>query len=190
MTLLPPSQLEIRIFHCLNQDGGPLLDGLARALSSRAFGFAVATALLLLGVRRLRPVALLPGFAIAIAISDGVGSQILRPLFARQRPCYALPPSAVRWVGAASDVGSMPSLHAANFFAMAVLATAVDRRLAAPAFAIALAVAISRLYLGVHWPGDVVAGACWGALAGGLGAVVARRGRAPSTAATRTPSAR
>ncbi len=170
-----PSGFELRLFHALNFDGGPLADALARALSSRALGLAAVAVLLVIGARRVRLTALLSGLAIAIAVSDGVGSQLLRPWLARQRPCYALPSSAVRWVGAASDVGSMPSLHAANFFAIAVLAAAIDRRLAIPAFALALGVALSRVYLGVHWPADVVAGACWGAIAGSVGAAVLLR---------------
>ncbi len=81
----------------------------------------------------------------------------------------------MRWVGAASDIGSRRSLHAANFFALAVLATAIDRRLAGPAFSLAVAVALSRVYLGVHWPGDVVAGARWGAIAGVIAVVMLRK---------------
>jgi undecaprenyl-diphosphatase len=178
-----PSELELRIFHALNHDGGPLLDALARALSSRALGFAVAGLLLVIGARTLRLPAIVSAIAVAIALSDGIGSHVLKPWLARQRPCYALPAAAVRWIDAASDVGSMPSLHAANFFALAVVATAIDRRLALPSFALAIAVALSRVYLGVHWPGDIAAGACWGAIAGAVGALLLRRTSDPSSRA-------
>jgi membrane-associated phospholipid phosphatase len=57
---------------------------------------------------------------------------------------------------------SFPSGHATVSFACAtVLSVLVPR--AAPAFvALAAAIAYSRLYLGVHWPGDVLAGAALG----------------------------
>ncbi len=57
---------------------------------------------------------------------------------------------------------SFPSGHATASFACAtVLSVLVPR--GAPAFVVlAAAIAYSRLYLGVHWPGDVVAGAAFG----------------------------
>ncbi len=170
-----PSPLELRVFHALNLDGGPVVDALARVLSSPAFGFAVAAILLALAASRFRWPAAVAGAATALSLSDGVGSQLLKPWFARERPCYALHAPAVRWIGAAADSGSMQSLHAANFFALAVLAAGIDRRLTARAFVLAIAVALSRVYLGVHWPWDVVAGACWGAIAGAVGVLVLRR---------------
>jgi undecaprenyl-diphosphatase len=181
MLTAAPTPLELLVFHAINRDGGPILDAIARLLSARAFGFAVAGTLLLIGLWRRRRMGILLGFAVALAVSDFLGSHLLRPWIGRRRPCYALGPHEVRWIGAAADGGSMPSLHAANFFAMAMIAVAVDRRLAAPMMLLASAVALSRVYLGVHWPLDVLAGAAWGIAAGALGGLIVRRaGPAPA----------
>jgi undecaprenyl-diphosphatase len=59
---------------------------------------------------------------------------------------------------------SFPSGHAAISFACATVLSALVPR-AAPAFvALAAAIAYSRLYVGVHWPLDVVAGAALGVI--------------------------
>jgi membrane-associated phospholipid phosphatase len=169
--------LDLAAFQLLNRDGGPWLDGAARVLSSHAFGVAAGLALALLvwgslGRAALRPVLAL---GLAVGLADALGSQILRPLVARARPCYALPHSGVRWLLPAADVGSLPSLHAANLFALALVATLADRRLAPLAYAAATGVALSRVYGGVHWPSDVVAGAAWGTLCGAAAWAVAQR---------------
>jgi undecaprenyl-diphosphatase len=60
---------------------------------------------------------------------------------------------------------SFPSAHATTSFA----AARVFGRLmsAGPLYAVALAFALSRPYLGVHYPGDVIAGAVVGTAVGG-----------------------
>ena len=61
------------------------------------------------------------------------------------------------------DPNSFPSGHAALSFAVATSATLSDGRLAAPAYVWATAVSVARMWHGVHYPSDVLAGAALGA---------------------------
>lgn len=194
MTVDHHGALEQAVFLAVNRAAGPVLDRATVVLSSPRFGAVVAVSLALaIGLalaRGKRRVALLLAFGLALAASDFLGARVLRPLFGRMRPCYALPPGTVRLVVRAADVGSFPSLHAANFFAMATIAWAARRGLGVAAAVIAAAVAWSRVHGGVHWPTDVVAGAGWG-LACGLAALAAARravGADPAPAAPADPS--
>jgi undecaprenyl-diphosphatase len=68
---------------------------------------------------------------------------------------------------------SFPSGHATTAFAAAAVISVLSPRLRRPAFALAALVAASRVYLGVHYALDVLAGAALGTLVGlaiGLGA--------------------
>ena len=177
MTIDYHSSLDLAAFHAVNAGGGRLLDALFLALSARWFGIlvgAVVVALLALRGGRRRP-ALLMAFAVALVLSDFAGAQVLRPLLGRMRPCYALATGSFRWLGPATDVGSLPSLHASNFFAMAGVAWAATRRAGAVALAVAALVGLSRIYLGVHWPSDVLAGVAWGLACAWLGLTIGAR---------------
>jgi len=103
---------------------------------------------------------------LAVSLSDFVGSHLIKPWIARVRPCYLLPAGEVRVIAEAANVGSLPSLHTANSFAVAFILSMLDRRLALVAYPAAILVGVSRIYVGAHWPSDVVAGAAWGTVAG------------------------
>jgi undecaprenyl-diphosphatase len=60
----------------------------------------------------------------------------------------------------------MPSLHAANSFALAVVLSRALPRLAPLLYGFASLIALSRVVGGVHWPSDAVAGALFGSLVG------------------------
>jgi undecaprenyl-diphosphatase len=169
--------VEERLFRAVNVDGGGLVDALARLLSSPVFGGTVAVLLAIALVARRREArwGWLLALAVALALTDGVGSQVVRPLLLRARPAYALPPGTFRVVAPAANVGSLPSLHAANFFAMAAVGSLGLPRLWPLLYALAIAVCWSRMYVGVHWPGDVLLGALWGSMWGFASVAVLRR---------------
>lgn len=168
--------LDLELLRLLNRDAGSAADAAARVLSSHAFGvgFGILLALLVWQLQRRAALRAVLALGLAVGLSDAVGSQLIRPLFGRLRPCYAMP-GAVRQLLPAANIPALPSLHAANLFALALVATLAERRLAPIAYLGAALVALSRVYGGVHWPSDVVAGAAWGSLCGLLAWAVAGR---------------
>ena len=59
---------------------------------------------------------------------------------------------------------SFPSGHALSSFACAYVLARAEPRLAVPAFVLAVLIGFSRIYVGVHYPLDVLAGAVLGLL--------------------------
>ena len=110
-----------------------------------------------------------------VAASDQLSSQLIKPLVERMRPCEVLgsvhfwygpegwivtPPEAV---GGFKSSFSFPSSHAANITSSMLFLALAYRRWAALPLVVMLLVSFSRIYIGVHWPSDVVAGMALGA---------------------------
>lgn len=64
------------------------------------------------------------------------------------------------------NLASFPSGHAITFFALATAIYCFDRRWGYFFFASALFIGLARIFVGVHWPTDVVGGALMGILIG------------------------
>ena len=97
--------------------------------------------------------------ALAVLLAE-VSSGLLKELVERDRPFVVEPlPEPIAREPASY---SFPSGHATVSFAAATVVAAWLPRLAIPAYALAAAIAWSRVVVGVHYPLDVLAGAALG----------------------------
>lgn len=101
-----------------------------------------------------------------------LGVQLLKRTVSRARPCMPVGCSALVH---APDRFSFPSGHAAASLSVALgLLSFVPPAVGGAVLALALTVGVSRCYLGVHYPGDVVAG--WALAVAGAAAAGALAG--------------
>ena len=114
------------------------------------------------GCRRRLPAAGLA--AAAAAAAAGIIVTVVKEAVDRARPPIADP--TLDPVGAVPASASFPSGHSATAFATAVAVGLVYPRLRVPLLALAALVAVSRVYLGMHYSTDVVAGTALGVAVG------------------------
>lgn len=119
---------------------------------------------------------LIPPASACAAVAVGLASAaagLLKELVDRARPALADP--TIDALVATPDSPSFPSGHAATAFAAAAAVGAFYPRLRWPLYGLATLVGLSRVYLGVHFALDVVAGAVLGVAIGLTAAWLTRR---------------
>jgi membrane-associated phospholipid phosphatase len=104
---------------------------------------------------------------VTFAITDSVTAQILKPLFARPRPCHD--PAMQSYLRGLVDCGglySMPSNHAANHFGLATFWYFSIRRMTGRKWSWlwlwAALICYAQVYVGKHYPADILVGAIFG----------------------------
>lgn len=120
------------------------------------------------------------GIALAITLTDQTCASYIRPMVERLRPSNLDNPLSALTIVVddyrGGDYG-FPSCHSANSFALATFLAFLfpRRRMLMFIFGWALLNSYTRLYLGVHYPGDLLAGAVVGSLFGFLCYLLARK---------------
>lgn len=137
------------MFNAINGLAGtnPTVDWIAVAITS--FGIAFL-ALLILATRKKRVI--FTGL-ISFLLSSGV-ELCIKQIFHIARPVGNALVAATNY--------SFPSGHSANAFALAMTLYFYDKRIGIPALIFAVIIGISRIFVGAHWPSDVLVGAALG----------------------------
>lgn len=125
--------------------------------------FWIAVALILIITKKYRKTGIMMGVALLLGVI--LGNAVLKPLVARTRP-FDMPGVEVDLLVKKLHDYSFPSGHTLACFEAATVLMIREKKFGIPALVIAVLVALSRLYLYVHYPTDVLAGAVLGTLFG------------------------
>jgi len=160
--------LDSYIFYHINQFAGisPYLDKVA-IFFAEYLQYLVVFCLLLFLVKKFRRNLGMVIFAFTAAIfSRFIITEIIRYFFPRIRPFVEN--SVNLLIGYNATESSFPSGHAAFFFALSTIVYFYNKKAGTFFFIASFLISISRVFVGIHWPFDILAGALVGIFSGWL----------------------
>ncbi len=96
---------------------------------------------------------------LSVILARGIITEIIRFFYYQPRPFLVL---EIQPLIAHAPTGSFPSGHAAAFFALALAVFYFNRKWGCWIFTLSLFMGLARIFVGVHWPVDILAGAALG----------------------------
>ncbi|HKK43704.1 MAG TPA: phosphatase PAP2 family protein [Bacteroidales bacterium] len=166
-----PEHLDQQLFIFINSAHSPFWDQVMHAISGKLIWVPLYLAILVtMGIKYKRKfLVILLLIAIAATFSDQA-SVMIKNMVQRLRPCHdpALEGLVHLFNGECGGLYGFVSSHATNSFDVALLSLLFIKRRWFSVFIVvwALVVGYSRIYLGVHYPGDVICGSVLGSLIG------------------------
>ena len=165
------------LFFAINQQiANPVFDTVLPFMRHKSNWYALylLLAVFLVWKYRLRGLGMLAALIVCVAIADQTSSHFIKPLVERLRPCNdPLLKEQVRLLVRCGSGYSFTSSHATNHFALAIsfiLIRPWGLWVWIVAIAWASIIAFAQVYVGVHYPIDIVAGALLGS---GIGITIA-----------------
>lgn len=167
-------QFDTQLFLFLNGLHADWLDPIMIFISGKLTWTPFYLVLLYLVIKNCKKqsILIILGIILLIVCSDQISSSVFKPFFERPRPCHDEVIKDLVYLpnGHCGGAYGFISSHACNAFALAVFITQILKKycpnIACVMFVWATLVAYSRIYMGVHYPGDVVVGALVGAIIG------------------------
>lgn len=167
-------QFDIDLFLIINQDmANVVFDWLMPYLRNPYTWAPLYLFILIFSIRtyKKRGVIMMLFLVLSFGIADFLSASVIKPIVKRIRPCNELTLQGVMVSRVRCGSGySFPSSHASNHFAMALFLIMVYRKRwsAILWFALlwAFAISFAQVYVGVHYPLDVTAGALFGSIIG------------------------
>ena len=152
------------LFRLINSYGFELMDTIMRLVSNKFFWIPLYLYLIYLIYKNFSKnfFKILFSISIVIFLADFGSVHLFKEIFERPRPCHIL--EDIRLVDGCGGPFGFISSHASNSFALAFFFGLIfrNRQMFLLLFSWAIIIGFSRVYLGVHYPFDILGGIFWG----------------------------